>query len=185
MEMIKLKPKIWESKIKFENGQHLYFFHYEYKNGIPVEDIQNSIKELYNNFKNKKDDIYFSVNILVNDYQGEPAKWRRLIPFRDVQKEELNLPDITQTLYDYYGNYEIREIDKLRAFQVLIIPKEELLGGCHDNNEKKHNKNNNEEKLIISFNEGEKQEQKTPNNRDDDEHHGGLAVRQNIIQQKK
>ncbi|MEM5804006.1 MAG: hypothetical protein QW350_04720 [Candidatus Aenigmatarchaeota archaeon] len=155
--MIELEPKIWKSNLKNEFGQHVYVFHYEYKNGIPVEDIQNSIKELYNDFKNKKDDIYFSVNILVNDYQGEPAKWRRLVPFRDVQKEELNLPDLYQKLVDYYGNYEIREIDKLKAFQVLIIPKEELLiGGCYANNEKKHNKNNNEKKLIISFNEGGK-----------------------------
>ncbi|MCS7318000.1 MAG: hypothetical protein NZZ41_06835, partial [Candidatus Dojkabacteria bacterium] len=159
--MIELEPKIWKSNLKNEFGQHVYVLHYEYKNGIPVEAIQNYIEELYNDFKNDKVDIYFSVNILVNDYQGEPAKWRRLVPFRDVQKEELNLPDLYQMLVDYYGNYEIREIDKLKAFQVLIIPKEELLiGGCYTNNEKKHNKNNNEKKQIISFNEGEKQEQK-------------------------
>jgi hypothetical protein len=121
--MVKLNPIIWKSKMKFENGKPVYVLHYEDKNGIPVENIQNSIKELYNKFKNKKDDIYFSVNILVNDYQGEPAKWRRLVPFRDILKENLNLPDITQTLYDYYGSYEIRGVDKLNAFQVFIVPK--------------------------------------------------------------
>jgi hypothetical protein len=74
---------------------------------------------------------------LVSDYQRDPAKWRRLIPFRDVINENLNLLDITQTLYDYFGNYEIRGVDKLSAFQILIVPYEqqqnEPSGRCNDN----------------------------------------------------
>jgi hypothetical protein len=92
---------------------------------------------LYDEFKNKKENIYFAMNILVPDYQGEPTKWRRLIPFRDVINENLNLPDITKTLYDYFENYEIIGVDKLHAFQILIVPYEqqqnEPSGGCNDN----------------------------------------------------
>jgi hypothetical protein len=137
--MTEIEPIIWESGLEYQ-GKPIDILHYENKNGILADAIKNFIEELYDEIKNKKRNVYFAVNILVPDYKGNPAKRRRLIPFRDVINENLNLPDITKTLYDYFGNYEIVRFDKLTAFQILIIPygqqqNEPARGGNDDKND--------------------------------------------------